>query len=108
MTWPAPTRARVPPDNVSAFLGEPGHRWLTAQGPFSGDTATLDVSVSSGGVFDSGLPAVTSVDNGTITIKWTDCNAAVLTYDIPALGLMGDIPIERIVLDNVVICEASQ
>ena len=25
-----------PPEDVTAFLGEPGHRWLTAQGPYVG------------------------------------------------------------------------
>lgn len=97
-----------PPDNVTALLGEPGHRWITAQGTFSGDTATLDIFVSSGGVFDSELPAVETVKDGTMTIKWTSCNAAVLTYDIPSLELAGEIPIERIVLDNVMLCEILQ
>jgi len=97
-----------PPQDVTAILGDPGHRWLTAQGPFTGDTATLDIFVSSGGVFDSPTPEVTNVQDGTITIKWTGCNSGVLTYNIPSLGLTGNIPIERIVLDNVPACEAAQ
>lgn len=97
-----------PPEDVTAILGEPGHRWLTAQGPFSGDTATLDVFVSSGGTFDSPTPEVENVQDGTITIKWTGCNSGILTYNIPSLGLMGDIPIQRIVLDSVPACEAAQ
>jgi hypothetical protein len=32
----------------------------------------------------------------------------VLSYDLPALSLSGDIPIERIRLDNVPACEAAQ
>jgi hypothetical protein len=97
-----------PPEGVTAMLGEPGHRWLTAQGTFSGDTATLDIYVSSGGIFDSAVPAVERVRDGTMTIKWADCNAAVLTYEITSLGLVGEIPIERIVLDNVMLCEMLQ
>ncbi len=97
-----------PPEDVTAILGEPGHRWLTAQGPFSGDTATLDVFVSSGGTFDSPTPEVVNVQDGTITIKWTGCNSGILTYNIPSLGLMGEIPIQRIVLDSVPACEAAQ
>jgi len=97
-----------PPEDVLAMLGEPGHRWLTAQGPYDGDTATLDVFVSSGGTFDSADPEVITVQDGTITIKWTGCNSGILTYNIPSLGLMGEIPIERIVLDNVPACEAAQ
>ena len=45
---------------------------------------------------------------GTIEIVWTGCNAGVLTYDLPALGLSGEIPIERIVLDKVAACQAAQ
>jgi len=45
---------------------------------------------------------------GTMTIVWTGCNEGLLPCDLPALGLSGDIPIERIVLDNVPACEAAQ
>jgi plastocyanin len=97
-----------PPEDVMAMLGEPGQRWLTAQGPYEGDTATLSLIVSSGGTFDSAEPEVTNVEDGTITIKWTGCNSGILTYNITSLGLTGEIPIERIVLDNVPACEAAQ
>jgi plastocyanin len=96
-----------PPQDVMAILGEPGHRWLTAQGGYAGDTATLDVFLTSGGVFDVAQPpAVTDQDPiGTITIVWTGCTAGTLSYDLPGLGLSGDIPIQRIVPDNVMLCE---
>lgn len=98
-----------PPEDVTAHLGEPGHRWLTALGPYDGDTAVLTVYLSSGGVFDATEPVVGQPDSvGTITIVWTGCNAGLLSYDLPDLDLMGDIPIERIVLDNVPACEAAQ
>ena len=99
-----------PPEDVMAILGEPGHRWLTASGPYEGDTATLNVFLTSGGVFDSAEPPATTDQEpiGTVTIKWTSCTAGIATYDIPSLGLMGDIPIKRIVEDNVPLCEAGQ
>jgi PKD repeat protein len=98
-----------PPQNVTAHLGEPGHRWLTAQGPYSGDTAALDVYETAGGVFDSPTPAPDpALLVGTINITWTGCNAGVLSYNLPSLSLSGDIPIERIVPDNVPACEAAQ
>jgi len=99
-----------PPEDVMAIFGEPGHRWVTAQGPYDGDTATLDVFLSTGGVFDSEEPEIETDPEpiGTITIKWTSCTAGTLTYNIPSLGLMGEIPIERIVLNNVPLCEAGQ
>lgn len=97
-----------PPPEATAILGEPGHRWVTAQGPYQGDTATLDVFVSSGGVFDSAEPVVgPPVQDGTMTIQWTSCNSATLSYDIPSAG-EGVIPLERIVPDNGALCEALQ
>jgi len=98
-----------PPEDVTAILGDPGHRWLTAQGPYEGDTATLDVSLTSGGVFDMAEPpAVTDPEPvGTITIKWNDCTSATLTYDIQSAG-QGELDLVRIVNDNVPLCEALQ
>ena len=98
----------LPPQDVEAMLGAPEQRWLTAQGPYDGDTATLEVFISSGGTFNSADPEVTTVQDGTMTITWTSCNSGILTYDIPSLGLSGQVPIERIVLANVPLCEAGQ
>ena len=97
-----------PPQDVTAILGEPGHRWVTAQGPYLGDTATLEVFVSSGGVFDSPEPPVGDPDpHGTMSITWADCETAMLTYDMPSTG-SGSVPLQRIVPDNVAVCEALQ
>ncbi|MCJ7815008.1 MAG: SGNH/GDSL hydrolase family protein, partial [Xanthomonadales bacterium] len=49
-----------PPEDVTAFLGEPGHRWLTAQGPYDGDTAKLTIFVTEGGVFDAAQPTAST------------------------------------------------
>jgi hypothetical protein len=98
-----------PPADVTAILGDPGHRWLTAQGSYVDDTVALTAFVTSGGVFDAAAPAPDpAAEAGTIDITWTGCNAGLLSYDLPALGLANDIPIERIVLDNVPACEAAQ
>jgi glucose/arabinose dehydrogenase len=98
-----------PAAEVTAVLGDPGHRWLTAQGTYEGASASLDIQVSSGGIFDSPLPAVgPPVKDGSMLITWRDCEAALVSYDIPSLGIAGDIPIERIVADNVALCEALQ
>jgi formylglycine-generating enzyme required for sulfatase activity len=96
-----------PPEDVTAMLGEPGHRWLTAQGPYEGDTANLTIFVTEGGVFDSAEPA-TSTDldgDGTMTIEFADCTEGLVSYEITSLGISGEIPIQRIALDNVVLCE---
>jgi hypothetical protein len=99
-----------PPEDVVAFLGEPGHRWITGLGPYDGDTALLDVFLSSGMIFDSGEPPVetTQYEGATIEIVWSGCNEGILKYNIATLGLSGEIPIERIILDNVPACEAAQ
>jgi len=96
-----------PAEGVTANLGEPGHRWLTAQGPYDGNTANLKIFVTQGGVFDSAVPqAITDTDgDGTITIEFADCTEALLSYTITSLGISGVIPIERIVSDNVPLCE---
>ena len=96
-----------PPEDVGAFLGEPGHRWLTAQGPYDGDTATLTIFVTEGGVFDEAEP-VTSTDlagDGTLTLEFPDCTQGMVNYAITSLNISGEIPIQRIVPDNVPLCE---
>ena len=96
-----------PSDEVTAMLGDPGHRWLTAQGPYDEDKAILTIFVTEGGVFDSPVPA-TSTDpagDGTLVIEFVDCTEALATYEITSLDISGVIPLERIVLDNVPLCE---
>lgn len=98
-----------PPEDATAIIGEPGHRWLTAQGPYEGNVASLSAVLTSGGVFDSREPAVTTdAAYGTITVTFEGCNAAVLVYDLPGPGVSGEIPLRRVVTDNVALCEALQ
>ncbi len=96
-----------PPEDVAAILGEPGHRWFTAFGTYTGDTAVLDIELTEGGVFDMASPAPTQTQNyGTLTAVFADCENLTLSYGFPSLGLTGDIPMTRIALDNVARCEA--
>jgi hypothetical protein len=97
-----------PPQDISAFLGDPGHRWLTAQGPYDGKIAEMTIFVTSGGVFDSANPpAMTDLNgDGTLTIEFISCSQAIVSYEITSLGISGVIPIQRIVPDNVALCEA--
>jgi cyclophilin family peptidyl-prolyl cis-trans isomerase len=96
-----------PPEETGSFLGEPGHRWLTAQGSYDGDTATLTIYLTEGGVFDSAQPAATTdlAGYGTMTIEFADCTEGLVTYEITSLGISGEIPIQRITPDNVALCE---
>jgi hypothetical protein len=97
-----------PPDDVTAQLGDPGQRWLTAQGPYDGNTAEMTLFVTKGGVFDSANPPTTTDPDGdgTMTIEFIDCSKALVSYEITSLGISGSIPIERIAPDNVALCEA--
>lgn len=103
LTWFTFDTERPHPD-VGAHLGEPGHRWLTAQGPYDGTEAVLDVWISEGGVFDSGVPAPTLRPDGQMTLEFTTCNAGTVTYDIPSIGRQGTVPIQRVSMDNAALC----
>jgi formylglycine-generating enzyme required for sulfatase activity len=95
----------LPDDSVIANLGWTGHRWLTAIGPYTGTTATLDIELTTGGVFDSPEPAVHQVaGGGTITVEFQDCENGTVTYDIPSIGRMGVVQIRRVAPDNVALC----
>lgn len=97
-----------PDGSVTAMLGEPGHRWLTAQGGFSGSKAVLDVYITSGGVFDSTAPTPDTDPDGTITIEFFSCNEGTVSYDIPSINRQDIVPIQRVVADgsNLTRCEA--
>jgi hypothetical protein len=89
-------------------LGEPGHRWLTAQGPYAGDTATLSIYLTEGGVFDAADPPASNdgIADGTMTLKFADCTEGIVTYELTSPSISGEIPIQRIANDNVSLCEA--
>jgi hypothetical protein len=97
-----------PGEGVTASLGDPGHRWLTAQGPYDGDTANLTLYATGGGVFDAAEPPASTdpAGIGSLIVEFADCGQALVTYDITAPALTGVIPIERIVPDNMPLCES--
>jgi len=94
-----------PQQNITALLGEPGHRWVTAQGSYEGDTATLEMFVSEGGVFDSSEHEVETNPDGFMTVTFSGCNEGLVSYEITSLNMSGEVPIERIVPDNIPLCE---
>ena len=97
-----------PPEDVTALLGEPGHRWLTAQGPYEEDTALLDFVITQGGIFDMGEPKPTNSDPGAVgsmEVVFESCSKGVVKYNMPGLDLEGEVPIQRISSDNIALCE---
>lgn len=95
-----------PPAEAVANLGEPGHRWLTAFGPYSGNTADLEIEVTSGGIFNAASPAPGQQADGSILLEFATCNEATVSFDIVSTDIAGEIPIERIAPDNLPACEA--
>jgi len=95
-----------PPGNVNAILGEEGHRWLTLQGTFAGNVATVNVFRTRGGVFDSSDPPVEkpSVDVGDATITWDDCGHVTLEYDLTDPPVSGVIHMQRLSGDAIPLC----
>lgn len=95
-----------PPVDATAMLGEPGHRWITLQGNWQGNTANLQIYVTAGGVFASPTPVPDPpVPVGTMTIEFHDCNSATATYEIPDLDIDDSFSMTRVVSDNVALCE---
>jgi len=96
-----------PPANVQAILGDPGARWMTAFGDYAGDTAVLDIEFTEGGVFNAVPPQTMQSNGGQFIVEFQDCENGLVHYDIPSLGLSGTVPIQRLTLDNVGLCEAQ-
>ncbi len=96
---------QFPAMDAEANLGDPGHRWLTAQGMIDGDQSVMDITVTSGGLFDTPTD-IDRADDGTITLSFEDCKSGTIDYDIPSIDQQGSIPIQRIADDKIALCEA--
>ena len=95
-----------PMGSVMAHMGDPGHRWLTAFGPFSWNSANLEIEWTEGGVFDSATPHPMQTVDGSILLEFTGCNSGTVTYDLGTVNASGVVPIQRIANDNVALCES--
>jgi len=98
----------APADSATAKLGDPGHRWVTAIGSIEGTRSVMDITISSGGLFDSATQ-VQRTDppgsDGTITLNFQNCNSATIDYDIPSIDRQGSMQIKRVANDNIALCE---
>jgi hypothetical protein len=95
-----------PEGSAAAGIGDPGHRWLTAFGPFSGNSAALDIEWTVGGVFDAGQPEPTQLVDGSIDLDFTDCMSGLVTYDLGSAGITDSVPIQRLASDGIALCES--
>ena len=94
-----------PDESVTANLGEPGHRWINAQGRYIGNQAALTIKTASGGIFDTPTE-ITRGRDGTMILTFYDCNTGTVEYDIPSIGRSGIVPIQRVANDNIALCES--
>jgi hypothetical protein len=96
----------VPGGADTATFGAFDQRWVTGAASYSGDSVTMNVELTSGGIFHGSNPLASQQKNyGTITIVFISCNEARLTYNFPGLGLSGNMTLTRVVDDNVELCE---
>jgi hypothetical protein len=95
-----------PDASVTAMIGDPGHRWMTALGPFDGNTAELKIYWNSGMIFDSANPPTEQTQDGEMTVEFSDCATGIVTYDLGSSGASGQVPIQRLANDAVPMCES--
>ena len=99
--------SELPPGSITAEFGAPDQRWVTGAGFYVGDSVTVNVELTSGGIFNGSDPLATQqAGYGTITVLFISCNEAQLTYDFPSDGLSGQMTLTRVLTDNVALCEA--
>lgn len=100
---------QLPAQGAQANLGDAGHRWVTALGPITGNQAIMNISIASGGVFDT-TTDVQRTDppgsDGTIRLTFENCASGTVEYDIPSIGRQGTVPLQRVANDNQPLCEA--
>ena len=99
----------LPAEDVTANLGDAGHRWMNALGPFVGNKAIMDIDMTSGGIFDTAT-VIQHTDppgsDGTIILTFDSCTSGTVEYDITSINQKGIVPIQRVAKDNIVLCEA--
>jgi hypothetical protein len=99
----------LPPVDAEANLGDPGHRWMTAIGPIDGNRSVMNVTLTSGGIFDTPTEIQRTEppgSDGTIILTFNSCYSGTVYYDIPSINKKGYVPIQRVAGDNIVLCEA--
>jgi len=81
--------------------GAAGQRWYTGLASYTPGSRTLPVTLyeTTGGLFNSVLPAAHTVAVGTATARFSSCNAAQLTFELTGgsnAGAAGTINLSRV------------
>ena len=97
----------LPAADAESNLGDPGHRWLTALGPVTGNQSVMNIDITSGGIFDT-PSEITRTDpagsDGSLTLTFESCSKGTIEYDIVSINRQGSIPIQRVSGDNTGLC----
>ena len=93
-----------PGDGELNGFGSRQHRWFTAFGSVSGDTAEMDIFLNSGGVFND--PRETMIEPvGSMTVQFSDCINAQFSWDFDDSDDLDD-TVDVIRLSPDVFCQA--
>ena len=99
----------LPPDDATANLGDPGHRWMTAGGVVDNEKSIMNIEFTSGGIFDTPTE-IQRTDpagsDGTLILKFDNCSSGSIEYDITSIDARGTVPIQRVAGDNIALCDA--
>jgi hypothetical protein len=96
------------PDHLDSWpvtLGAPEHRWLTAQGSYSGDSGDLVLYLTRDALFNSALPAADTYPYGEVRIQFERCDAATLDFSVPHAGLSDQLRLTRVSDQRIALCE---
>jgi hypothetical protein len=97
----------IPTGDDTAVFGAFDQRWATGGGFYSGNSVTINVELTGGGIFNGTEPLASQQPGyGTITIVFNHCNEAILSYDFPSVVLSGELTLGRVLPDNIALCEA--
>lgn len=98
--------SETPAGDDTATFGAFDQRWVTGSGHYTGNQVTAAMESTSGGIFGGSDPIATQgTGYGTVTVEFTSCTQALLSYEFPAAGLYGDMTLSRVLPDNVALCQ---
>ena len=95
-----------PNDDVRPKVGDAGHRWLTAFGPYADSVADLTIDVTTGGVLLQAEPRPVWSQGGSMTLRVINCRQIEIDYSITSIDQHGTLALQRVVEDRVELCES--
>jgi len=71
----------APADDELDGFGSRQHRWFTLLGEFSGNSATMDIQLTSGGIFNTAEDVTRADPVGTATVTFFDCFSGQFSFE---------------------------